>query len=544
MLFPESGKFINRFAEIHIFFIIPAYIDDKQIQREVWMMDFNENEMEREPENEAVSSNETAEVSDHMSQAGSEPSDRETEACENRKDPAGKSPWDPYYTGRNDRGFREQAPAHPVPKKKTGVGKRIAAVAAALLIVAGCCGVTAAAMNGYWEKESAKMSADFRQQLAALESKMSELETKAALGSGVSVSGTASADGLTPAQVYAQNVRSVVAISANQTTTNVYGQVSEKASSGSGFFLTSDGYVVTNHHVIEGASNLTVITHDGTEYPAVLVGSNATNDVALLKVEGENFPAVTIGSSDDLIVGDMVVAIGNPLGELTSTQTVGYVSAKDRTINIDGTYIDMLQTDAAINAGNSGGPLFNMKGEVVGITSAKYSGSTFGGATIEGIGFAIPIDDVIGMISDLQQYGYITGAYLGVMVRSMDTETAAMYNLPVGVYVESVTEGSCAETAGLKSKDIIIGMGEDEISGYTDLARALRKYKAGDTTTIRVYRGGTELTLTVTLDEKPHEDTTAQQTPAPDDSGVPENGSYDEWYRYFERIFGKGEDDE
>ena len=138
MLFPESGKFINRFAEIHIFFIIPSYIDDKQIQREVWMMDFNENEMEREPENEAVSSNETAEVSDHMSQAGSEPSDRETEACENRTDPAGKSPWDPYYTGGNDRGFREQAPAHPVPKKKTGVGKRIAAVAAALLIVAGC----------------------------------------------------------------------------------------------------------------------------------------------------------------------------------------------------------------------------------------------------------------------------------------------------------------------------------------------------------------------------------------------------------------------
>lgn len=165
---------------------------------------------------------------------------------------------------------------------------------------------------------------------------------------------------------------------------------------------------------------------------------------------------MSIGNSDDLEVGDQVAAIGNPLGELTSTQTVGYVSAKDRSVNTDGTIINMLQTDAAINSGNSGGPLFNMNGEVVGITTAKYSGSTSSGASIEGIGFAIPINDVMKLVDDLMEYGYITGqAYLGVTINSkdLDASTAAAYGLPVGARVESVTEGSCAQKAGLQAGD-------------------------------------------------------------------------------------------
>ena len=222
--------------------------------------------------------------------------------------------------------------------------------------------------------------------------------------------------------------------------------------------------------MVEGASRLTVITFMGDEYEARLVGFDQMNDVAILKVEAAGLPTVTIGSSDELIVGDQVVAIGNPLGELTSSLTVGYISAKDRTINTDGNLINMMQTDAAINPGNSGGPLFNMKGEVIGITTAKYSGSTGSGASIEGIGFAIPIADVMSMTEDLIANGYRTNqAYLGVSVRDLPADTAAMYSLPTGSYILEVTEGSCAQAAGIQPKDIIIAIGEYPVEGNSTL---------------------------------------------------------------------------
>ena len=226
------------------------------------------------------------------------------------------------------------------------------------------------------------------------------------------------------------------------------------------------------------------------------------------------------------------MAIGNPLGELTSTMTAGYVSAKNRDVTTDGMTINMIQTDAAINSGNSGGPLFNMKGEVVGITTAKYSGSSSSGATIEGIGFAIPINDVIGMVDDLMNYGYITGAYLGVLVSNMDEATAPYYGFPVGVYIQEVTPGYCAETAGLQAKDIIVKLGDYPVSNLTDLTRALRNFKAGDTTEITVYRGGAELVLSITLDEKPADVTGTVPAERPEGQ-MPENGSFDEWYDYF-----------
>jgi serine protease Do len=225
--------------------------------------------------------------------------------------------------------------------------------------------------------------------------------------------------------------------------------------------------------------------------------------VALLKVEATGLQAVTLGSSNALIVGDQVAAIGNPLGELTSTLTVGYISAKERDVNTEGFAINMLQTDAAINSGNSGGPLFNMKGEVIGITTAKYSGTSSSGASIEGVGFAIPIDDVIGMLSDLMNYGFITGAYLGVMVSDMDPTAANYYGLPVGAYVQEATEGYAAFKAGVMEKDIIVELGGIKVSTVNDLTRALRSFKAGDETTIVVYRSGREMTLNITLDAKP-----------------------------------------
>jgi len=172
-------------------------------------------------------------------------------------------------------------------------------------------------------------------------------------------------------------------------------------------------------------------------------------------------------------------------------------------VRTDGSSINMIQTDAAINSGNSGGPLFNMAGEVIGITTAKYSGTTNSGATIEGIGFAIPMDDVAGMIEDLISHGYITGAYLGVMVQDMDSEDAQMYNLPLGAHVVEVTEGSCAEKAGIQAKDIIVNIGGHTVRNISELTRALRKLEAGQTTTVTVYRGGAELHLDITLDQKP-----------------------------------------
>ena len=217
--------------------------------------------------------------------------------------------------------------------------------------------------------------------------------------------------------------------------------------------------------MVEGATSVTVKLYNGEEYDAEIVGTDEMNDVALLKIDATGLQAVTIGDSDQIEVGEEVIAIGNPLGELTFTMTAGVVSALDREINTDGKPINMLQTDVAINSGNSGGPLFDMNGNVIGITSAKYSGSTSSGASIEGISFAIPINDALRVIYDLQQYGRVTGrAYLGVTVRDLDGTTASTYGLPTGPMIQSVEAGGCAEKAGLQQGDIIIGFNGSEIA--------------------------------------------------------------------------------
>ena len=419
----------------------------------------------------------------------------------------------PYSEPVYERRYTPQPEEYTTPKKKErrsgGSGKAILAAVLAVLLVIGSCGVTAWTVNNRWEDRMQQMQTQMNTQIAQLQEQIGELEEAQ---TGVSISGSpmASSEGLSPSQVYAMNVNSVVAIS-NQSTTNVWGQVSETASSGSGFIISEDGYILSNYHVVEGATRLTVITYMGDEYEAKLVGFDEMNDVAVLKVNATGLDAVTIGSSDDLIVGDQVVAIGNPLGELTSSLTVGDISAKDRTINTDGSLINMMQTDAAINPGNSGGPLFNMRGEVVGITTAKYSGSTGSGASIEGIGFAIPIADAMAMTEDLIAHGYLTNqAYLGVSVMDLDASTASMYSLPTGSYVQSVVEGGCAEKAGIQPKDIIIAVGEYTVEGNSTLQTALRKFRAGDTTTITVYRAGQEIELTITFDERPQDPDAAQ----------------------------------
>ena len=312
---------------------------------------------------------------------------------------------------------------------------------------------------------------------------------------------------LTPQQVYKLNVAAVCGI-ASETTTNVFGQSATAAVIGSGFVLTEDGYVVTNNHVVEASGQLSVKLWSGETYPAEIVGGDSFSDVALLKIEAEGLPHVTVGDSDAIEVGEACIAIGNPLGELTFTMTGGYVSALPREINTNGKPINMFQTDAAINSGNSGGPLFDMDGNVIGITSAKLSGVTGSGASVEGVGFAIPINDALRVVYDLQEYGYVRGrAYLGVTLRELDDTTAETYGLPVGPIVQEVLEGSCAEKAGVQPRDIIIAFDGTKTRTYTQLVSAMNRCRAGDTVTVKLFRSGAELEVSVTLDERPQEDT-------------------------------------
>ena len=314
-----------------------------------------------------------------------------------------------------------------------------------------------------------------------------------------------------PADIYSQNVDAVVGISNESTTTNIWGQASSTASSGTGFIISEDGYILTNYHVAKGADKLTVTLSSGVRYDAKLVGyEQITCDVALLKIEAEGLPTVKLGDSDALQVGEQVCTIGNPLGELTYTMTVGYISAKERAINTDGNPINMLQTDAAINSGNSGGPLFDMAGNVVGIVTAKYSGSTTTGASIEGIGFAIPISNVVSILDDLQQYGYVTDrAYLGVMVA--DASEVRNANLPAGAFISSVTPGSCADRAGLQAGDVIVGIGDQVINSYEALVTTLNRSRAGETVEITYFRSGSYLKTEATFDARPREADTEEE---------------------------------
>lgn len=445
----------------------------------------------------------------------------------------------PYMTGRPQAYQYQYQPQTQPPEKREKKPRRsgkspwktvIAAVLVVALVASGCL-ITASGVNRKWEQKTSQITQQLGRQIDDLQK---QIDSAPSGTSGALPAADGSA--MTPAQLYQSNVDSVVAISCTMQTT-AYGQSVEGMSSGSGFILTEDGYVVTNYHVVQNASNITVTTHTGDEYDATVKGYDATNDVAVLKVEAEGLSAATIGSSGNLSIGDMVVAIGNPLGRLAATETVGYVSGINREVTTDNTVISMLQTDAAINPGNSGGPLFNMYGEVIGITTAKYSGTTNSGASIEGIGFAIPIDDVMGIISDLIDYGYVTGAYMGITVKDNDKEAAAQFGLPTdGAYVVDVTPGSSADKAGIQSKDLITAVDDHKITTRTDLTRTLRNYKAGDTAQVTVVRSGRELTLTITFDEKPH-DTTVETTPQ-EDSSMPSEGDYGDWYEYFRRFFG------
>ena len=343
-----------------------------------------------------------------------------------------------------------------------------------------------------------------------------------------------------PAEVYASTVNSVVSINTTATAgTNIFGQTVETASAGSGFIISSDGYIVTNYHVVKGATSVKVTLYSGDTYDATVIGGDSDYDVAVIKINASGLPAVTLGNSADVNVGDTVLAIGNPLGELTFSMSQGIVSCCDRAINVDGTPFNMIQVDASINPGNSGGPLVNLYGEVAGIVSAKYS--SYSNTTVEGLGFAIPISDVQAIITDIIENGQVTGkAYMAIKAGTMTEQMAAQYNIDIteGVFVYSTESGGAGEKAGLQLGDVITKLNDTAITSMTDLTMAKKGYKAGDTVTLTVYRSGEYITLDLTFDQQPQ--TTGEDTQQDIQQPPQQNENYSDLFRdFYNYYFGQ-----
>lgn len=309
--------------------------------------------------------------------------------------------------------------------------------------------------------------------------------------SAVNVSYIKTGTEMTASEIYEANVNSTVGITTS-VTTNYFGYTTTAAASGSGFIISSNGYIITNYHVVEDANKITVTTYDNTQYTAELVGCDESNDIAVLKVDASNLTPVVIGDSDDMKVGDDVIAIGNPLGELTFSLTQGVVSALNRKVTINKTAMNLIQTDCAINSGNSGGALFNKYGEVVGITNAKYSNNSSTGASIDNVGFAIPMNNIMEIVKGIIENGYIVKPYIGINTYDLGNR----YQIK-GVVVSSVEDNSPAEEAGLQKYDVITKVNGTEISSSTEFKSILSGVNDGDTLTLEVYRDGSTIEVKV-----------------------------------------------
>lgn len=289
-------------------------------------------------------------------------------------------------------------------------------------------------------------------------------------------------------------------------------QTKEVKGTGTGIVMTADGYIITNAHVIYDDSeyncgkavDVSVVFADESEKEAKIIGYDTESDIAVLKVDAKDLTPATFGESDDLKVGELVIAIGNPLGfELFGSVTTGIVSALNREITINEKQMTLIQTDAAINSGNSGGPLINSCGQVIGINSAKMSsGYSSNSASVEGLGFAIPITHAKSIIDDLINYGYVTGKpQLGISGQDIDEINARYYNFPRGVFVSEVEKGGAADKAGIKPYDIIIGIEDEPVTSINEMNEIKNKYKAGDTIKITINRSGEDMDIKLTLEE-------------------------------------------
>lgn len=348
---------------------------------------------------------------------------------------------------------------------------------------------------------------------------------------------TTSSDGAMSARdiYYDLACKQVVGIQSDITTTNIFGMTASASVSGSGFVISEDGYILTNYHVIEdaysGGYEIKVMFYNGDSYTAEVKGFDRNNDIAVLKIEAEGLNAAELGTSDSLFVGDTVYAVGNPLGELSYSMTSGMVSATDRLITTEEGTMTMFQIDAAVNEGNSGGPVYNTSGQVVGVVTAKSNEDG-----TEGLGFAIPIDDAVrianSVISGERSLDAETGdAYLGITPADVDSMAAQYYGFPEGAYVRTVTEGSAAEKADIKVGDIITQLDGYDIGSSDELRQELLFHSAGETVDIVVWRSGEYLTLSITFDAKPAENTDsgsqgAYQQPVEPSGGWQDGGFY------------------
>ena len=386
--------------------------------------------------------------------------------------------------------------AQPPKKKKKFNGKRVARSAVALVL--------AAAMGFAGGFVGAKFGGSGK---VVIQQVAPSSTADSASGSDSSITAASSTGtGLNTEQVADLVSPSVVVITTEQVVYSQwswYGQNQVESGAGSGVIISSDGYILTCAHVVDGASTITV-TIDDKDYTATLVGEDTTSDIAVIKIDADGLTPATVGNSDSLKVGQSVMAVGNPLGELGGTVTGGMISALNRSVTIQGSSsvntMSLIQMDASVSPGNSGGGLFNMNGELVGIVNAKSSSSD-----AEGLGFAIPINDAIKVAQELLENGYVTGRpYLGITYLAVtDAQTASQLGVNAyGVYVVEVVKGGPAEKAGLQAGDRIVSVDGTEIASKDDLGTLMQEHAAGDTLSITIARDGQMQTVNVTLGEK------------------------------------------
>ncbi|MCL4424349.1 MAG: trypsin-like peptidase domain-containing protein [Firmicutes bacterium] len=300
---------------------------------------------------------------------------------------------------------------------------------------------------------------------------------------------------------------SVVRIVNRSKATDFWGRSFSQTSSGSGVIYRPDGYIVTNNHVVEGSRDLTVTLADGRNLPAKLVGTDPTTDLAVIKVEASNLPAAEFGDSDKLKLGELAVAIGNPMGkEFQNTVTAGVISGLNRSLTLDGREFRLIQTDAAINPGNSGGPLVNAAGQVIGINTIKITApeSPFGSqAPVEGMGFAIPINTARPIINALMEKGRVVRPWLGVQIVEKQDAAQQGINIDQGILIWQVVPGSPAAMAGVRDRDVLLKFNGQAINSFADLRQAMEKAKVGDQVALTLQRNQRQVNVTVTLGETP-----------------------------------------
>ncbi len=409
------------------------------------------------------------------------------------------------YNTNNNINLGEEAPK---PKKHV-LRKAAAFLTAMMLVSGGSIAVYRQFAESTYASPSAERTDDSDKKSSSVSAKkMSFIETDETDDGSV----------LTTEEIVQKLLPSVVGIESQFTVSSMdngyyYGfdipSSSSATGTGTGVVITEDGYIVTNAHVIYDsehgaglAESIKVHMNDDNSYDAEVVGYDTDCDLAVLRIDADGLTPAEFGDSDNLMLGESVIAIGNPLGfDLMNTVTSGIVSGLNRNITINDKAMNLIQTDTAINSGNSGGPLINKKGQVVGINSSKMS-SSYGSASIEGIGFAIPSNEVSQIIDDLMEYGYVTGKpQLGISCQNVTDAISQMYNMPVGIYVTDVSGNSAADKAGLQSGDIITAVDDTEVSTSEELNAEKNKHSAGDTIEITYIRGGKEKTAEVVLDE-------------------------------------------